>query len=1835
MRDLVEHYESLSTHAQELMSSVIDLVQRRIAPSEGLCEEVNESLVSLRNSYLQIKSAVAEYVPAEDMPDEDVSITEYETLYRNSESRRRLEAISATLRTFIHVYSDETRYMDALKPSIETASQLLEQMQADEPDRTADIAKYQVFINKVIRDDEWSEEEENLLIDGFDAKVVLGLERHKYAIREIETDNEAIPLNEPDRSNEVAAASDVPSCTSEAEKPEPVKESQADDEAGKTAVDDMEAEAAVEDESPVQETAQPEDFIQPAVYREQSKLPSEQKLAEAFRHGGDLFHFLIRYLAFCGLLDYDVIYKLWSKEDSTEHIDKEIAYLADKGYICIYNFETRRVISFTQYMKNCFAKQRLANYIKRRTNIKRLGKVTFIGKENTPLDSFMRTLSGSDMYNALTELLDENVFFAKLLPTAIHDENSDFSVKLVRDGFKDKLLHIVSAEHCSDSIPDSEDGVLFCSENLPELADVSDDAHFCLNKTALYQWNGHEWIALTPTDNDTDPTDRPKDEDTMTEESEKASDVETKVDQGISTDNEDTAGTTITDEGNVQEEFCKDNVHAPDAEYDPEVSDTKGADYCEEPDTSPVTTATAEESTVPITKATVANELWLDDIADEKQVQEENTEELAGLNAQEIAALLNSHAVSGSTPTDSQMLYLMKQLLTEGVVTYECSNMRDQIVEAVVLARILYEDEHYKNIKAYCGQLLAAIPMISGYNGHSGDHLIHVFSQETDYTPAAKLCAYIYGMVFPTRSYDYTFASLYKSAFDSFDTQFEGFTVLKPLYHRVMGMLSEIPDGFSAANLAVLKDSNSYEKSMERLQSRAKACLRIPSIKMMVNGIPELLEKCFGSQSTFYSIMEIIHDNQIDLRTIVEEEYQRYCNKIGEIDETVIEQVIDSAWNEAAAKYSSRRMGIKYAARDIVVKAFEERLSIMMEWLDLTNCDARPDVETLEKQRQGILSVLFNTLKQMPSISDGVFRNIISASLQIIADRLQDAPLHCDFSTLLRSSEIIVDNGELTLNDGLNKVHFAEQWRSMLRHIACDQYDLNMVYEELLSADVDSSKYDNFWQLSAIGRMLGRAPEEYEVSGDAVASADNEKTKFRGKLEISYAYNRISEIDRERLAMLVDSDIKAFYYAHNAFGCWRGFLDALKAQIKETSKYRMFIVRSELDKAKLKLASNETSELLTEAERFITEDKNYAVAEEYIHRFLNGEKSLPLETAEGTSTSKHFQSFISADVYGKLNAICDRNKELALSNFGVKYIQNHPPKGWTTRNIEDAIKFLAKWPTRKGAASETGIQTLFAQLGFNVESAQKSNRGNEDCFVLTVKRAEQNLADYSHPIAAFGTQMKQQIDVVCLFGNRTAKQFIDDVCKLGLTGPFFVLLDATMSLSDRRTMAEYFFTQKNVGQASFLVIDRILALYLALQTYSERLPAMLQCTLPFTIYQPFTNGSGSAADEMFSGRVSELASIRDMNGVSVVYGGRQLGKTALLQRVKNLDNAPNRLEFAIYASFKDQRGEENFVRTLTDACNETFQKAGLTVKSCGTIKEFIDQIKRYIDDDRISILRLLLDETDAFLDSISDSKYSELQPMVEFQRNSNRRFKFVLAGLHNVCRAKNATKNNGIYGQLGASLCVKPLTPSDAKNLLVRPLRYLGFKVTNESHIETILTNSNYYPGIIQYFGYTLVQTLVSQYSQYYQASRDNPPYELHDEQLASIMNSRDLNHNIKERLRWTLEMDERYFMLARCIAWLYLYHDSDIDKISSGFDIEEIKEVADLNGILCLDELREQEYSVLLDEMEEMGILSKPNSSGNKYLLRRRSFIDVIGSNTDELEKAMASESEGNDLDE
>lgn len=1804
MRKLFDQFEQLSTEAQALLERGISQMRDGIAPAPSLCQEITSALSSLRTAYDDIRRTLPDHVLAEELPEGELPVCEYEEAWKNSVVSRK-KAVRDVLDEFIRVYSDEKKYMDAIEVYIRDAKEILACMDSAEAQAPSpDVSTFQLFLAGVKADLSSDEELYDRLLDNsaFSPRIVKGLHDKKYYIREVDADR--VPVSDTPSDESVAETalvsapemSETPETAAVAQEPQaerPAADAQEEAEIETLTPEEFAARYASGTEAS-EETALPEaseatdesedneEYIHPINPIKQTKMPSEQKLREMISRAGDVFRFLIDKLVFTGLMDEKYVFEALAqlpRPVTREQCIESFAFLERKGMLCTYEYDGRNILCFTELMESCLLKSGLSSTLKRIYRLKNIGKIYITGKQDMPLELFAHHMAMVDQYSKAIEMLDADEETAKKLETSTwNHEKCYFLMNLTMDDGSLLPLHIVDADEFASSVPAENEGVFCCADDLPDMDEVEDQLHYCLTANGLFHWSEGNWIAIT---------------------------------------------------------------HVEEADHDiPETDDSDITDTSEsglQPEASPEDATDSENAAVPVVEQSAPAKqvkpvsepvegLWLDDLSEETVIEPEVTiDEFANLSSAEIAGRLLSTAANGSIPSDENMAALIHQLLKEGVRSHDVRNCHDQLVEAVVFAKVLSSNEAFPMCRNIYLQLHAAIPFFREAGANTGVALSGIFADETEFTPVTKLCAYIYGMLFPAHAHDHTFAALYNNAFTEYESQFPGLDVLKPLYHKAMEGVRLVPTAFSPSNLAALSDSRIRQERMNSIRSQARELLKPPTVKVMIHGVPELIDLCFGSQTDLHTALQIVADNDISMRELVEAELEKYYRD-DDIDISTLERLLDSQWSVAAQKYSSRRMGIKYDARKHLLHAFEERLNLLRDWLDETNTESEPDIEKLRAIRNEVLRIIEDSLAEINIAPYSAAYGIMKAALELIRAKLQNQGSGVDFTTLLRSGMIVIDHGELILNDDLNEIEFAEPWRMMLQHIACTEYDLKIVYDRILVASPDSILYDNFGQMEAIGRLIGADPKEYELTSDglrdAINSADLQARNFREKLEISYAYNRISENDRERLAMLADpetSDFQKFFYDHRAFGCWRGFLNALRAQIREAAQQSMHDVRAQLDQAKAMLHADEESPLMAEAERLISQEQNYAVAEDYIHRFRNGERDLPFETNEGVMS--HFLTFVSDAVFPGLYGFCERNKQDPMPRWAVQYMKKNTPEGWTTRHIEDAQRFIEKWPVGKQAVNPQNIQEYFKLLGLHVERCAKSTRSNEVCCTLTVNRSEQNLADYRHPISIFGTQMKSQIEVVCLFAKRTATQLIDDACKLGITSTFIVLLDADLSTADRRLMAKYVFTQKNVGQASFLVIDRVLALYLAMQSSNERLPAMLQCTLPYTIYQPFTNGSGSTADEMFFGRVSELASIRDMTGTSIVYGGRQLGKTALLERAMHLDHNPARREFAIKADFKGHRGEQEFLDILVSACNDVFEKNGFKLNHCATIRDFCSQIRRLLDNDRIATLRLLLDETDDFLDSISASSYNEILPLIELQRGSNRRFKFVLAGLHNVCRAKNATRNNGLFGQLGDPLCVKPLTAADARNLLVRPLRYLGFRVSNESHVDTILTNTNYYPGIIQFFGYTLVQTLATHYTQYYDAVRGNPPFELHDDQLASIMNSRDLNRNIKDRLRWTLEMDDRYYMLARCITVLYHLYSNNYSVISNGFDVASICEVKDMYDIHCLESLSEREIVALLDEMEEMGILSRPNAEGNRYLLRRRSFIDVIGTSLESLE--------------
>lgn len=384
----------------------------------------------------------------------------------------------------------------------------------------------------------------------------------------------------------------------------------------------------------------------------------------------------------------------------------------------------------------------------------------------------------------------------------------------------------------------------------------------------------------------------------------------------------------------------------------------------------------------------------------------------------------------------------------------------------------------------------------------------------------------------------------------------------------------------------------------------------------------------------------------------------------------------------------------------------------------------------------------------------------------------------------------------------------------------------------------------------------------------------------------SRRYNRIEEVEKESLLASLNA-FQEVFYENGDFACWRRFLASLAKQIENLASKRKRKLRSDLDSCFGRLEPGVDSTLLTEAKRLLEEDENFAVTEDYINRFRNGELNLTEELTSVLHDPDSFAEFISDEVFEPLYRECSNRTGQAFSKYAFEYSKKHYPQGWTDRHKDDSRKLISNWPVRRNSSTPIQIENLFKGFGFLITGSERVGGMKEEVYKLSIRETDRNMPDYRHPIAKFGTQAASPLYVVVLFGKRMAQELVDIVNNLNLGGMSIVLIDYALDLAYRRQVAEIFHTRTS-GQNSFLLVDQVLGLHLALHQDTERLPILLKCTLPYTNYQPFLRDGGPTADEMFCGRVSELSTIIDPNGACVVYGGRQLGKTALLQRAESL-----------------------------------------------------------------------------------------------------------------------------------------------------------------------------------------------------------------------------------------------------------------------------------------------------------------------------------------------------------
>jgi hypothetical protein len=447
--------------------------------------------------------------------------------------------------------------------------------------------------------------------------------------------------------------------------------------------------------------------------------------------------------------------------------------------------------------------------------------------------------------------------------------------------------------------------------------------------------------------------------------------------------------------------------------------------------------------------------------------------------------------------------------------------------------------------------------------------------------------------------------------------------------------------------------------------------------------------------------------------------------------------------------------------------------------------------------------------------------------------------------------------------------------------------------------------------------------------------------------------------------------------------------------------------------------------------------------------------------------------------------------------------------------------------------------------------------------------------------------------------------------------PVLVIYFGRLTVLQRRRIAK----RSRETRQSFLVIDEALVFFLCGER-GNRLPRMFQAALPFTVSSPYTTTASLVPFEMFFGRQREREAVVDRFGTNLVYGGRQLGKSALLRDVERRTHNPSQGVICRWIDLKNNDiGTNRSTRDVWVVIGQELAALKVLASGAGDMsdKSVRKAIEKWLEVPSRRIL-LLLDEADAFLEA--DSKtldaddrhgFPEVARLKGLMDTTDRRFKVVFAGLHNVQRA--ARDPNTPMGHLGEPVCIGPLLDNgewrQARDLVEIPFRHMGYEFDPPDLWMRILSYTNYYPSLIQVFCKHLLDYL--QTRQHMFSPSTCPPYSVTAQHIEDVYGSDSLRDEIRHKFELTLGLDHRYRLITLCFALASLDRREG-DPPSDGHDVRWVRDEALFwwsNGFS--GDTRYELFKTILDEMVGLGILRQ--TGRERYVLRSPNVLNLLGS--------------------
>ncbi|WP_225844916.1 hypothetical protein [Streptomyces sp. HPF1205] len=1031
-----------------------------------------------------------------------------------------------------------------------------------------------------------------------------------------------------------------------------------------------------------------------------------------------------------------------------------------------------------------------------------------------------------------------------------------------------------------------------------------------------------------------------------------------------------------------------------------------------------------------------------------------------------------------------------------------------------------------------------------------------------------------------------------------------------------------------ARPMAVIAGVSATEAGLREAVDQVQALCKPPRLRF--NRATHIAKRWLAEDGMLGEMLLSIANGLPDTDVVVRETIGR-LTRLSEVHAE-----IDKADRELRGPSSRPLQG---PGRQDLVQLVERSVDCAKAWLDVTEAlkhrkaaDSTWAVQEISAMRESVLNRQDNALRELERAAGRPYPFAAAAALAGHIS-LTEFFRELEHGTTVQRLGTEVDAYE-AINAELLKIPAVPGQQPSLEDLLAA---VDRTWDEALELQVaqdDFSAGHRILDLAACGALPGAAPAYPDTTRrawlqDLESRRASELTRRREELltELRGAQADGALSDDQDVALqelLADADAGATEDGTpRELSSVRRNLDLVAQSLPQYRKEAADRLRARLD-ALPKVTDDERAQVL----RHLDTD-GLATAADLVYFLELGEQVPEILTGES-----HLRDFYPSVPTGLSDGI---TKALVTTARNGSRVRNLPALDYGRLSTDEAARAahaleqwrnLAIWEPkdRQNAPLRDLLLPALSLLGYEARRARPLHelpRSNEYRFV-DVSDIQINGRAWA---PAFGSKILEQggrLRVLMVWGRPSAQLLLSRATREPSGESLLVAYFGTLSTDDRAALAA------SVGRAPLMVVDDAALAYLAARG-NRQVSVATETLLPFSGVNPYIKEKrGRIGREMFYGRDAERKSILDPDGTQIIFGGRGLGKSALLNDAGDrfAEQQPT-YHRPVYINLDHHNigkgtalGPETIWNVLDaelTSLNVLPQKTRRQFQTADPFERVRSGIKEWLDSEAQHRLLILMDECDRFFEA--DAPHcTQTRRLKGLCVETRGRLKVVFAGLHSVQRFTRLARNGPFSHLAQTPTVVGPLAPQFAADLLTLPMRALGFEFADVDLVNRVLGYCSYQPFLLQMFGSRLVEGM-----QRKRARREGSglPFSVEAEDVQAVESDPSLRADITAAFKDTLTLDDRYNVIANVLA----RHARDNGLEARLTDIE-LRDECSSWWPVGFRQLDSEGFRAYLQEMVGLGILA-PNHDGRGWHLRGPNALRMIGTAQEVETRLLSAESE------